>query len=560
MTDQSLAMPYALSRSLSDMSVLAIWKNPIIWKNFKSRMRMQALFPLLLVFIVATFMTFTIYGGVDRFQDDPVQAARAAILPLGLLQWLILMLSATGRITSGIIHERVTGTIEYTRLTLMSPMSKVLGYLFDLPVREYIAFAITMPFMVFLLIQGEIPLSVIVPVYLVFFSSALLYHMVGMVLGLVLREWRMSVVFTIGVVILINWVLPLFSYLGFPFLQYLTIRPVVVDKVFPYLTKNSAFFDGFPELFASATSQVKFYTWTVSTAVFSLILQAGLIFTFGLMVYRKWQDEFSHALGKSYALLFYVGLQLFCIGTLWPNLTFDFDTAVALGIVQDDSLAENFAFVIPLVYGFFSILCVFWLIYVITPTHDEYRSGLLREKKLQQMNRGGLSRFDDHVGSLLCAAVLAGFTFTFLMVVQLVMVSAGPLAELSPSLLELLKLPLVAVLVIFYFYVSLEYLQLSKFALLFLLVWIVPILLGVFLGVVFEFEEMVLYIGSVSPLTLITLAAQGLLSANLYDDELLFIRNAYWIGSAFILTLTIFLGYRMKLLKERTKAKLENES
>jgi uncharacterized protein (DUF58 family) len=93
-----------------------------------------------------------------------------------------------------------------------------------------------------------------------------------------------------------------------------------------------------------------------------------------------------------------------------------------------------------------------------------------------------------------------------------------------------------------------------------LLVWIVPILLGVFLGVVFEFEEMVLYIGSVSPLTLITLAAQGLLSANLYDDELLFIRNAYWIGSAFILTLTIFLGYRMKLLKERTKAKLENES
>ncbi len=126
MTDQSLAMPYALSRSLSDMSVLAIWKNPIIWKNFKSRMRMQAVFPLLLEFIVATFMTFTIYGGVDRFQDDPVQAARAAILPLGLLQWLILMLSATGRITSGIIHERVTGTIEYTRLTPMSPQSKVL--------------------------------------------------------------------------------------------------------------------------------------------------------------------------------------------------------------------------------------------------------------------------------------------------------------------------------------------------------------------------------------------------------------------------------------------------
>ena len=133
--------------------LLAIWNNPIVWKNFKSRFRLQSLFHLLLVFIIAAFMTLTIFSGVDRFEADPVQAARAGILPLGIFQWLILVLSGTGRISSGIIHERVTGTIDYTRLTPMSPMTKLLGYLFGLPVREYIAFAITMPFMIFLLIR-----------------------------------------------------------------------------------------------------------------------------------------------------------------------------------------------------------------------------------------------------------------------------------------------------------------------------------------------------------------------------------------------------------------------
>jgi ABC-type uncharacterized transport system permease subunit len=91
--------------------------NPIVWKNFYARMRTQALFSFLFVFVISAFVTFTTYGGIMRIQGDAVVAARTAIVPLGMIQWFIMMLSATGRITSGIIHERVTGTIEYTRLT-----------------------------------------------------------------------------------------------------------------------------------------------------------------------------------------------------------------------------------------------------------------------------------------------------------------------------------------------------------------------------------------------------------------------------------------------------------
>lgn len=535
---------------------LALWHNPIIWRNFKSRMRMHALFQCLLVFVISAFMTLTIYSGIDRIEGDPIQAARSGILPLGIVQWFILMLSATGRISSGIIHERITGTIEYTRLTPLSPMTKVVGYLFGLPIREYIAFAITMPFMAFLLIRGQIPLSVVLPVYLVFFSSALLYHLIGTVFGLVLKEWRMSIVFTIAIVVLINLVLPLFSYLGFPFLKYLTIRPVVVEKIFPYLADNSPWRANVPEVLFS--TQVDFFNWKVSTTFFSLLLQGSLIFTLGLMVYRKWENAFSHSLSKIYAIFFFIGLQVFCIGTLWPNLVLNEYSVIRMGLLPGGLSIEEISFLIPLIYSFFSMLCVFWLLYVITPTRDEYRSGLLRARKLRQMHAHAPPLFNDHAGSLYSTIAFAGCCFIFLLFVQATMVSSGALGDFPAFSLNYFKLPLAAVLIIFYFYVSLEYLELNKFALLFLCIWIVPILLAILLAVALEFEDLSIYISSVSPITLTILSVQGMAIDSLRTSDYEMLSNAYWIGFGSIFVVTAFLGYRLKLLKELTRARIEN--
>ena len=550
------AEPGETERLMPSFDAWRVWENPIVWKNYRSRMRMQALFNFLLVFIISSFMTFTIYGGVERFQADTVMAARSAIVPLGILQWIILMLSATGRITSSIIHERVTDTIEYTRLTPLSPLTKVIGYLFGLPVREYLILLMTMPFMIFLLIAGEIPLSVVIPVYLVFFSSAILFHMLGMVLGLVMLEWRLSVVFTIGLVVAINWILPFFSYLGFPFVEYLTVRPVFFEKIGPFLPVDVLpVTEDVPQVFVDALQGVQFYNWEVSTTGFCLILQGLLIFTLGLMVYRKWEDDFGHSLSKLYALFFFVSLQIFCIGTLWRNLTLDISVA---GLLPDDSFVESFAFVIPLIYCFFSLAVAIWLIYIVTPSHEEYRSGLLRSQKLQQSAARKLSLFEDNAGSLLTTALLAIATFVFILIVQIVMAELGPLRETSPSMMGMLRMPLVAMLVIFYFAVSVEYLQIGRFALLFLMVWIVPILLAIFLAVVFELEENVVYIASGSPFTLIVLAAQGLVDDWVDIEDIQSIRNAYIVGFSFVLFVTAFLGYQLKRQKDRTRQLTES--
>jgi hypothetical protein len=125
-------------------------------------------------------------------------------------------------------------------------------------------------------------------------------------------------------------------------------------------------------------------------------------------------------------------------------------------------------------------------------------------------------------------------------------------------MMGMLRMPLVAMLVIFYFAVSVEYLQIGRFALLFLMVWIVPILLAIFLAVVFELEENVVYIASGSPFTLIVLAAQGLVDDWVDIEDIQSIRNAYIVGFSFVLFVTAFLGYQLKRQKDRTRQLTES--
>ena len=104
---------------------------------------------------------------------------------------------------------------------------------------------------------------------------------------------------------------------------------------------------------------------------------------------------------------------------------------------------------------------------------------------------------------------------------------------------------------------SLEYLELQKFAILFLLLWILPLLLAIFLAVAFEFEEGVLYIAAVSPFTLTVISVQGMSTEFLRDNDLDLITNAYWIGVGSMFALSAFFGFRLKLLKDKTREKLE---
>ena len=75
-----------------------------------------------------------------------MDAARTGIIPLLVFQGIILFILGTAQVAGGMTAERDEGVIDYQRLIPMSPLSKVLGYLFGLPVREYVMFLATLPF------------------------------------------------------------------------------------------------------------------------------------------------------------------------------------------------------------------------------------------------------------------------------------------------------------------------------------------------------------------------------------------------------------------------------
>jgi hypothetical protein len=123
-------------------SAWKIWANPIFRRYCQSRLRVHSV--LIFVFItvlIAGFMVALPHSIAVRIRQTPADAARVSLLfLLGLQGLIILFILGTAQVAGGMVAERDEGVIDYQRLIPMSPLSKVMGYLFGLPVREYVMF------------------------------------------------------------------------------------------------------------------------------------------------------------------------------------------------------------------------------------------------------------------------------------------------------------------------------------------------------------------------------------------------------------------------------------
>ena len=123
-----------------------IWANPIFRRYCQSRLRPRGLgVTLLITVLIAGFIVALVNTIGVRVEKNHVDAARGAIIPLLVLQDILLFILGTAQVAGGMTAERDEGVIDYQRLIPMSPLSKVVGYLFGLPVREYVAFLATLP-------------------------------------------------------------------------------------------------------------------------------------------------------------------------------------------------------------------------------------------------------------------------------------------------------------------------------------------------------------------------------------------------------------------------------
>jgi hypothetical protein len=319
-----------------------LWRNPIFRRYCQSRLRPRALaIWLLLTVLVSGFISVMSYviaiqqherideqalfvaskegGAVVDKSVEKIQAtesiARGFVQGIFVFQGVILFMVGTAMVSGGMTAERDEGVIDYQRLVPMNPIAKVIGYLFGLPVREYVMFLLTLPFAGWLIWRGGIPVSTWLPVYTVLLSSALLYHLTGLLIGTVAKNRRWAFLASIGTVFALYTVIPQLSKFGLVFFKYLTVQPVVLE-VYPSLLPKDL--GAALETARRLAPTAKFFNLEFPELVFTLFSQLGLVITFAIMLCRKWRRAESHLLGKAWATGFFAWIQILLLGNALP--------------------------------------------------------------------------------------------------------------------------------------------------------------------------------------------------------------------------------------------------
>lgn len=365
-------------------SVAKLWANPIFRRYCQSRLRFSGIGLSLLISVLVAGFIVALAGSIGiRSQMSPKDAARASIIPLLVLQSLILFVLGTAQVAGGMTAERDEGVIDYQRLTPMSPLSKVIGYLFGLPVREYVMVLATLPFTAWSLWRGEVAWNVWLPLYVVVFTSTLLYHFTGLVTGTVARNRRWAFLASIGLVFALYTVIPQMARFGLVFFKYLAVTPVF-EECLPGILPGSV--GALVEAGQRLVPTAKFFNLNFSEAVFTVFSQGGLILTFIIMLCRKWRRSESHLLGKLWATGFFVWIQFLLLGNALPLIDSGnlFPSRAMYRLVRiqtNEAPLPTEAVAMSGIYGLVTLLLIFLLGGIITPTADNQVRGWRRARK-----------------------------------------------------------------------------------------------------------------------------------------------------------------------------------
>ncbi len=317
-----------------------------------------------------------------------MDAVRTPLIPLFILQGVILFLLGTGQVAGAMTAEGDEGVLDYQRLAPMTPMAKVLGYLFGLPIREYVLCFATFPFTLWCLWKGGVPFHVAAELYATFFCSAILYHLTGLIAGTVLRNRRWAFLLSMGIVFLLYTIIPQLAKFGLVYFQYLTVRPVFEEHLGALLPQTAgAVVDTFNRL----VPPERFFNLNLPETVFTLFSQLMLILTGVVMCWRRWRRDEAHLLGKAWALGLYAWTQVMLLGSALPLIetgrvfpSREMNRRFRRFLVEDWQPEGMEAVVMSGAYGLVSLVLLWVMTLMITPSKDTQIRGWRRTRKLER--------------------------------------------------------------------------------------------------------------------------------------------------------------------------------
>jgi hypothetical protein len=532
-----------------------LWKNPIFLRYCRSRLRPAGLLiSCAITFLLAGFifqMSRSLSGHTDGFSTADVE--RTPLVGLLILQGVVLFIFGTAQASGGMTAERDEGVIDYQRLLPMTPAAKVIGYLFGLPIREYVMFASTLPFVIWSLWQGQVPAHTWLSLYGVMTSTTILYHLTGLLTGTIVKNRRWAFLASIGLVFALYTVIPQMAKFGLVFFKYLTVTPMIEESL-RHLTPRSI--GETWETGRLLISEAKFFNLNFSEAVFTYFSQSCLIITFFVMLCRRWKDASAHLLGKIWAMGFYAWVQILLLGNalpliesgkLFPSQQFSRYTSLLRGKAWEPASWEAIAMI--LAYGFLSLLFLWILSGIITPTRSTQINGWRRANKLGLTHLPPLNDESNSTGFVMLMAIIGGagwFTFLHMIVeshwfpghfAALPISSYFILAMLSCTLLHQLALEAKGARFVF---------------IAIILILVLPLMIAAILVSTSEdFIPVSVWIAGISPLCLPALCAAHHLSITELSVELSrVIPNAYLFWQTIHLIVILMLAHQLRVSRK----------
>lgn len=141
---------------------------------------------------------------------------------------------------------------------------------------------------------------------------------------------------------------------------------------------------------------VKFFNLDFSELVFTLFSQSSLILTFLIMLARRWKRAESHLLGKIWATVFFIWIQILLLGNALPlvesgNLFPSRGFARYVHIAADWEPSATETVGMSGLYGVVTLVLLFILTGLITPAPEDQERGWRRARKQGARSLGILS-------------------------------------------------------------------------------------------------------------------------------------------------------------------------
>jgi len=487
--------------------------NPLCVKGLRSRCRLKFLISWGAIWLtISTFVFLSTYLTlVEQELSSKADAAKAALPGILVIQSIILMLFGTSTVASGVAQERDEGLLDYIRMTPMSPTAKVLGYLFGLPIREYILFAFTLPLVAIIVIISGFSLLTLAHFYLVFFTSVLVYHMTALVVGTVSPKPRLASMMSMGLVVILYFALPNLSRVGITFFEFLTIRPTflgLLQQELPDGLRARAELNGIDTF-----RPVPFFNGTVRPTLYTIMVQGFLIAVMFSIVYRKWRDQANHLFSKTGALVVFGGVATFTLASIWSVVAQDeayHQLFNPFGSMDSSSRIPQTLYALMMIGLMILGGTYLFLICATTPSRNRTLVGF---RQMRRLGRSNIPLAADAASSFPLAMIMLTITALAGAAILMLAHSKGDYIASSPSAQSILTVLVLLFAIGLSIQALAERIALRAFGVAAFLLWMIPFFTMVIFMAAFEAYEVGFYVGQPFPPVSMGLALGWLLES-----------------------------------------------